>query len=314
MSGFGKYIILRVFYMLITMFIIITLTFFLMKMLPGTPYANPEKLTPEQIKLLNEQVGLDKPVAVQYLIFLKGLLQGNLGTSFQFNNQPVSELLMSRIGPSIQLGIQALVLGTIVGIILGAIASLKQNTWIDTLCSVTAIIGKSIPSFVFAVVLQYVLAVQLKLFPIAMWDAGIQSTILPTIALAMAPMADAARFIRTEMVEVLRQNYIEFAKAKGLTDFVVCIRHGLKNSFIPLLTILGPMAVDLMTGSLVVENIYAVPGIGEQFVKSIMTNDYPTIMAVTILYSGLLIAVILIVDLLYGLIDHRIHVQGGAKA
>lgn len=314
MSSLGRYIFVRLFYMLITMFIIITLTFFLMKLLPGTPYANPEKLTPEQIRLLNEQVGLDKPIVIQYLTFIKGLFLGNLGTSFQFNNQPVSALLISRIGPSIQLGLQAMVFGTIAGIILGATASMKQNTWVDTVCSITAIIGKSIPSFVFAVVLQYVLAVKLKLFPIAMWENGIQSTILPTLALAMAPMADAARFIRTEMVEVLRQNYIEFARSKGLTNLSICLNYGLKNSFIPLLTILGPMAVDLMTGSLVVENIYAIPGIGEQFVKSIMTNDYPTIMAVTILYSLLFVVIILIVDLLYGIIDHRIHVQGGVKA
>lgn len=284
-----------------------------MKMLPGSPYANPEKLTPAQIDLLNKQFGLNKPVAEQYVMYLKNLIVGNMGVSFQFNNQPVSALLVSRIGPSLQLGIQAIVFGTIIGIILGAIASIKQNTWIDTLCSIIAILGKSIPNFVFAVVMQYLLAVKLRLFPIAMWDEGIQSTILPTIALAMSPMADAARFIRTEMVEVLHKNFIEFAKGKGLTTLTVAFKHGLRNSLIPLVTLLGPMAVDLMTGSLVVENIYAVPGIGEQFVKSIMTDDYPTIMAVTIFYSAMLIIVILVVDLLYGLIDPRIHLQGSGK-
>lgn len=313
MRGFGRYILMRVFYMLITIFLIITITFFLMKMLPGSPYANPEKLTPAQIDLLNKQFGLNKPVAEQYVMYLKNLIVGNMGVSFQFNNQPVSALLVSRIGPSLQLGIQAIVFGTIIGIILGAIASIKQNTWIDTLCSIIAILGKSIPNFVFAVVMQYLLAVKLRLFPIAMWDEGIQSTILPTIALAMSPMADAARFIRTEMVEVLHKNFIEFAKGKGLTTLTVAFKHGLRNSLIPLVTLLGPMAVDLMTGSLVVENIYAVPGIGEQFVKSIMTDDYPTIMAVTIFYSAMLIIVILVVDLLYGLIDPRIHLQGSGK-
>ncbi|WP_332237880.1 ABC transporter permease [Sporolactobacillus sp. KGMB 08714] len=304
---------MRIVYMFITLFLIISITFFLMKLLPGSPYANPEKLTPTQIALLNKQVGLDKPVVEQYFIYLRNLMSGNMGVSFQFNNQPVSALLASRIGPSLQLGIQAIVLGTVVGIILGAVASIRQNTWIDTLCSVIAIIGKSIPNFVFAVVMQYLLAVKLRLFPIAMWDEGIKSTILPTLALAMSPMADAARFIRTEMVEVLHKNFIEFARGKGMTALTVAFKHGLRNSLIPLVTLLGPMAVDLMTGSLVIENIYAVPGIGEQFVKSIMTDDYPTIMAVTILYSAMLIVVILIVDLLYGLIDPRIHIQGSGK-
>ena len=183
---------------------------------------------------------------------------------------------------------------------------------VDTLATLLAILGRSIPNFVFAVLLQYIFAMKLRILPIAMWN-GFAYTILPTIALAMSPMADSARFIRTEMVEVLHSDYVELAKAKGLSQRQVAFRHGLRNSLIPLITLLGPLAVGLMTGSLVVENIFAIPGIGEQFVKSIMTNDYPTIMAVTILYSTMLVVVILIVDLLYGLIDPRIRVSGGAK-
>jgi len=220
--------------------------------------------------------------------------------------------LAGRIGPSVQLGAQAIIFGTLVGILLGIIAAMRQNTWVDTLATLMAILGRSIPNFVFAVLLQYIFAMKLKVLPIAMWN-GFAYTILPTIALAMSPMADSARFIRTEMVEVLHSDYVELARAKGLSRWQVAVRHGLRNSLIPLITLLGPLAVGLMTGSLVVENIFAIPGIGEQFVKSIMTNDYPTIMAVTILYSALLVFVILIVDLLYGLIDPRIRVSGGAK-
>ncbi|OJG39557.1 oligopeptide ABC transporter, membrane protein [Enterococcus dispar] len=281
-------------------------------MLPGTPYTNAERLSPDQIALLNKQMGLDKPVIVQYGTYLKNLLQGDFGISFQFKNQPVAALLAGRVGPSLQLGIQAILLGTLIGIILGTISAMKQNTWVDTLATLIAILGRSIPNFVFAVLLQYVFAIKLHILPIAKWE-GFAYTILPTIALAMSPLADSARFIRTEMVEVMHSDYVELARAKGLSRWEIAFKHGLRNSLIPLMTLLGPLAVALMTGSLVVENIFAIPGIGEQFVKSITTNDYPTIMAVTVLYSAMLIIVILVVDLLYGIVDPRIRVSGGSK-
>lgn len=312
MNSYIKYLLKRVFYMLITLWLIATITFFLMQFLPGTPYSNAEKLSPEQIALLNKQLGLDKPVIVQYGNYLVNLLQGNFGISFQFKNQAVSSLLGGRIGPSMQLGVQAIIFGTFFGTILGTISAMKQNSWVDTSATLVAILGRSIPNFVFAVLLQYIFAIKLQILPIAKWDSFIY-TILPTIALAMSPLADSARFIRTEMVEVLHSDYVELARAKGLSRWEIAFRHGLRNSLIPLLTLLGPLAVGLMTGSLVVENIFAIPGIGEQFVKSIMTNDYPTIMAVTILYSAMLIFVIFIVDILYGIVDPRIRVSEGSR-
>lgn len=311
MNSYIKYLLKRVFYMLITLWLIATITFFLMQFLPGTPYSNAEKLSPEQIALLNKQLGLDQPVIVQYGQYLLNLLKGDFGISFQFKNQAVSNLLGGRIGPSMQLGIQAIIFGTFFGTILGMISAMKQNTWVDTTATLIAILGRSIPNFVFAVLLQYIFAIKLQILPIAKWDSFIY-TILPTIALAMSPLADSARFIRTEMVEVLHSDYVELARAKGLSRWEIAFRHGLRNSLIPLLTLLGPLAVGLMTGSLVVENIFAIPGIGEQFVKSIMTNDYPTIMAVTILYSAMLIFVIFIVDILYGIVDPRIRVSEGS--
>ncbi|HGP3715359.1 TPA: oligopeptide ABC transporter permease [Enterococcus faecium] len=312
MNSYIKYVLKRVFFMIITLWLIATITFFLMQLLPGTPYTNQERLSPETIEILNKQVGLDKPVIVQYGIYLSNLLQGDFGISFQFKNQPVAHLLAGRIGPSLQLGLQAIIFGTVLGTILGTISAMKQNTWADTSSTLVAILGRSIPNFVFAVLLQYIFAIKLQVLPIAKWD-GFVYTILPTIALAMSPLADSARFIRTEMVEVLHSDYVELAKAKGLSRWEIAFKHGLRNSLIPLMTLLGPLAVALMTGSLVVENIFAIPGIGEQFVKSITTNDYPTIMAVTILYSFMLIFVILIVDLLYGLVDPRIRVSEGSR-
>lgn len=232
------------------------------------------------------------------------------GISLQFSDQKVTTLLSNRIGPSVQLGLQAVAFGTVVGIVLGVIAAMKQNTWIDTFCSLFAITGRSVPNFIIAVLGQFIFAITLKWLPIGLWDDGFRSTILPTLALSISPMADAARFIRTEMVEVLSSDYIELARAKGMGPWRVAFTHGLRNALIPLITILGPMTVSLMTGSLVVENIFAVPGIGEQFTKSILSNDYYTIMAVMILFSALLVVVIFITDILYQLIDPRVRVEG----
>lgn len=313
MNSYIKYIGKRIFYMCLTLFLIATITFFLMKLLPGSPYSNEENLTEAQLAIMNAKYGLDKPVLTQYMIYMTGLLKGDLGVSFQYNTS-VTSLIASRVGPSFQIGFQALVFGMVVGTVLGMIAAMRQNTWIDTVATFSAIIGRSVPSFVFAVVLQLLFGVIFPILPIALWKQGFVSSILPTLALSITPIADSARFVRTEMVEVLHSDYIELARAKGLTPFEVVLKHGLRNALIPLITIAGPMLVGLMTGSMVIENIYAIPGIGEQFVKSILTNDYPTIMGVTMLYSLLLVVTILMVDLLYGWIDPRIRlVENGGE-
>ena len=311
MNSYGKYLLRRIFYMLLTLFIIITTTFLLLQFLPGTPFANQDLLTAKQLELLNEKYGLNKPIFDQYLAYLGYILKGDFGYSFQFNNLPVTQIIADRAGPSIQLGLQAMVLGTVVGTFLGVIAAVKQNTWIDTFTSIFAIAGRSVPNFVFAVILQFVFAVVLEVLPIAFWREGFKSTILPTLALSISPMAEAARFIRTEMIEVLNSDYIELAKAKGFSKFYIILKHALRNALIPLLTILGPVTAGLMTGSLVIEQIFSIPGIGEQFTKSILVNDYPTIMGITIMYSTILIVMILIVDILYGIIDPRLRMGGG---
>jgi oligopeptide transport system permease protein len=219
---------------------------------------------------------------------------------------------MDRIGPSAILGFQAMFFGTIIGIVLGVIGALRQNTWVDYSATFVAVIGKSIPSFVFAGLLQYYIGVKLGWLPVAFWR-GPEYTILPTIALAMFPISIAARFMRTEMIEVLGSDYITLAKAKGASSFEVAFKHALRNALIPVITVLGPLTVSLMTGSLVIEKIFGIPGLGEQFVKSVNVNDYPVIMGTTILFAALFIFVILVVDLLYGLIDPRIRLAGGKK-
>ena len=308
----GKYIAKRIFYMLITLWLIASFTFFLMNIIPGTPFKNAEKLSETQLQIMNEKYGLDEPVPVQYVKYLGNILQGDLGTSFQYNNTPVTDIIGDLIGPSAQLGLQAMVLGTIVGVALGLISALKQNTWIDHGATFIAILGKSIPSFVFAGLLQYWVGVKLGWLPVAFWR-GWEYSILPTIALSIFPISIAARFMRTEMIEVLSSDYITLARAKGASSFEVSVKHALRNALIPVVTVLGPLMVSLMTGSLVIEKIFSVPGIGMQFVTSIQTNDYPVIMGTTILFAALFVVVVLLVDILYGLIDPRIRLAGGKK-
>lgn len=295
--------------MALTLFIITSATFFLMNALPGTPYNNQSQLSEVQLAMLNAKYGLDQPLMQRYAAYLQSVLHGDFGISLQFSDQPVTTLLSQRIGPSVQLGLQAVAFGTLVGVLLGVVAAMHQNTLIDTFCSIFAITGRSVPNFVVAVLGQYIFAVTLNVLPIGLMNEGFRSTILPTLALSISPMADAARFIRTEMVEVLRSDYIELARAKGMSRARAAFTHGLRNALIPLITTMGPMVVSLMTGSLVVENIFAIPGIGEQFTKSILSNDYYTIMAVTILFSALLVTVILITDILYQIIDPRVRVE-----
>ncbi len=308
----ARYILRRLGYMIVTLFIIATFSFFLMKMLPGSPLNAEDKLSEEQKAIVLEKYGLNDPVPVQYVRYLTGLVQGDLGISFKFDNTPVTQILLDRIGPSALVGFQAMVIGTILGIALGLIAAVFHNGFLDYTSTIIAVLGTSIPSFVFAGLLQYVFAVELGWFPVALWGEP-EHTILPTIALAITPLATAARFIRTEMVEVLGSNYMLTAKAKGIGQAGRVWKHGFRNALIPLITVIGPMAVNIMTGSMVIEQIFAIPGIGEQFVSSVLVNDYSTIMGTTLLYAFAFIVIILIVDLLYGLIDPRIRVTGGNK-
>lgn len=309
MNRWLRFILKRLLYMAIALFIIISATFFLMNFLPGTPFNNQDRLSELQLKMLNEKYGFDQPLFKRYITYLSNILHGDFGISLQFSDQKVTTLLADRIGPSMQLGLQAVVFGTVIGALLGVISAMKQNTWIDAFCSIFAITGRSVPNFVIAVLGQYIFAITLKWLPIGLWTDGFRSTILPTLALSISPMADAARFVRTEMIEVLASDYIELARAKGMSEIRLALTHGLRNALIPLITVLGPMTVSLMTGSLVVENIFAIPGIGEQFTKSILSNDYYTIMAVTILFSTLLVVVIFLTDILYQLIDPRVRVE-----
>ena len=306
-----KYVLKRLCYMFVSLFIVITITFFLMKLMPGSPF-NDTKLNAQQKEILNEKYGLNDPVALQYVNYLKNVVTGDFGNSFQYHNMPVWDLVKPRLIPSMEMGITAMVIGVVLGLVLGVAAATKQNTWVDYTTTIISVIAVSVPSFVLAVLLQYVFAVKLEWFPVAGW-VGFSTAILPSLALSATVLATVARYIRAEMIEVLSSDYILLARAKGNSTLKVLFGHALRNALIPIITIIVPMLAGILTGTLTIENIFGVPGLGDQFVRSITTNDFSVIMATTILFSTLFIVSIFIVDILYGVIDPRIRVQGGKK-
>ncbi|RUS47643.1 ABC transporter permease [Cohnella sp. AR92] len=309
-----RYIAKRVVYLVITLFIITTATFFLMKNLPGTPF-DEEKLallTQDQRDQIYASYGLDKPVFVQYVNYIGNIVKGDLGTSIYYTGQDVKDIIVDRIYPSALVGLQAILLGTVIGLILGVLAAYRHNSGWDYAAMIISVLGVSIPNFVLAALLQYYIGLKWGILPVAFWESY-DSSVLPSIALSVGVIAIIARFVRTEMLEVLQQDYIVTAKAKGLGQMAILSRHAVRNSLIPVITILGPIIVNLLTGSLVIENIFGIPGIGSLFVDSIKTNDYATIMGVTIFYSAFYVVVMLLVDILYSLVDPRIRLGSGRE-
>ena len=306
-----RYVARRLVYMVAALFIIVSVTFFISKALPGNPWADP-KLTPEVREQLYEKYGLDEPLYVQYAKYMINVAQGNLGNSFYFEGRSVSQLILHRLPVSAFIGIQAVIFGLVIGLVLGIVAALWHNTVWDTLAVVVAILGVSVPSFVLGPILQYWLGLKLGWFPIAFFESWIYS-VLPSLALAVFVISTVARFIRTEMLEVMGQDYITLAKAKGLSGLAVILKHVLRNAMIPLVTVMAPLTIYIITGSLVIEQIFAVPGIGEQFVESVLVNDYAMILGTTIFFSVLFILALLIQDILYGIIDPRIRVSGAKE-
>jgi oligopeptide transport system permease protein len=298
--------------MVLTLWIIVTATFFLMHSLPGTPLKNEEKLPPLIRDQIMETYGLKDPLPVQYVNFMKRLVQGDFGQSLSYDGRSVTEMLLQGFEASAFIGAQALVFGVLVGLLLGVGAALRRGGWLDNVATVIAVGGISIPSFVLAALLSYWVGVKWQILPAGLWGTY-EHTILPSLALSFTVIAQISRYVRTEMVEVMDQDYMKTAKAKGLGRQAIVFRHALRNALIPAITVLGPLAVNIITGSLVVETIFAVPGIGEFFVQSIQVNDYTLIMGVTIFYSILILATIFLVDILYGVIDPRIRLTGAKE-
>ena len=306
-----SYILKRVLISVFTLLAITLVLFCLLQLMPGSPF-NDEKLTDDQRIVLNEKYGLDQPVLVQFGRYVANLVQGDFGVSYNISkNTPISQLIQTRLPISIQVGGMAVALGAVLGLILGVIAALNHNTWLDSLCTAISVLGVSVPSYVFALALSYTLGFRLKWLPM-LYSANtpLLSSVMPSIALSMFTMASIARFTRNEMMEVLGSEYMLLAESKGINGAPLILRHALRNALIPIITVLAPLIVDLMTGSLVVEKIFSIPGVGSLLVTAIQSNDYNVVIALSFIYSAMYIGIMLVVDLLYGVIDPRIRVTG----
>jgi ABC-type dipeptide/oligopeptide/nickel transport system permease component len=303
------YITYRLLWLVPTLLAMALVTFLVMHATPGSPLdpvaegANP--LSPEAQKNLAEAYGLDKPLYVQFGIFLSKAVRGDFGTSFVYKTRTVAEIMMETFPISLLLGSMALALAVVGGVTLGVLAAVYQNRSWDYVSVSVATLGVSVPNFVLAVFLIVIFSFILPIFPTGGWNSP-KDWVLPTITLALAPMGIIARFTRSSMLEVIRSDYIVTARAKGLAEAPVILKHVLKNGFIPVVTLLGPMFAAVGTGSFFVESIFRIPGLGRFFVLSMTGRDYPMIMAVVLIYGGFLALMNLVVDLLYGILDPRI--------
>ncbi|ASS66896.1 ABC transporter permease [Paenibacillus sp. D51F] len=302
----ASYILKRLVSMLVTLWLIITVTFFLMHSVPGSPFDKDGKNSnPTAVQNMMAYYHLDEPIGVQYVLYLKSLLKLDLGPSIGHFPDSVNSMISRGFPVSFQLGMIAILFAIVAGIALGTVAALYKNRLIDQAAMVLAVLGIAVPNFVVATLLIKYVAVEWHLLPVAMWGTW-RHAVLPGLALATGPIAIIARMTRANMVEVLTSDYIETARAKGLHPFVIVTKHALRNAVLPVVTLLGALIANVLTGSFVIEKIFAIPGMGKYFVDGINNRDYSVIMGTTVFYSALLLFMMFLVDIAYGLIDPRI--------
>jgi oligopeptide transport system permease protein len=290
-----------------TLFVVMTISFFMMRLAPGGPFDRERMLAPAVEANIRKAYDLDQPLIVQYGIYLSKALRGDLGPSFKYQDYTVVELIASGFPVSFQIGITAIILALVIGGSLGVLAALRQNSLVDHGVMALAMIGIAIPNFVMAPLMTLVIGVYLKLLPVGGYgEGGWRNLLLPTIALALPPVAYIARLTRASMIEVLRSNYVRTARAKGLPPRLVIGRHALRAAFLPVVSYLGPAVAGIITGSVVIETIFGIPGIGRYFVQGALNRDYTLVMGVVIFYGSLIILLNLVVDLVYGLLDPKV--------
>ena len=302
------YIIRRIFWAAIILLILSLVTFTLMHMIPGGPFDREKKLPTEIIANLEAYYHLDEPFWKQYLNYLGGILHFDLGPSFTSRSRTVNDIIRQQAPISAQLGLFAFFIAVALGIPLGILGALKQNTAIDYTCMWLAILGVSLPNMALGPFLIWIFGLKLGWLPIARWG-GISHMILPAITLGTAYSAIIARLTRASMLQVIREDYIRTARAKGLSERIVMLHHALKNALIPVTTVLGPIFAIIITGSMIVEQIFAIPGIGKYFVTSVTNRDYPVIMGITLFFGALIVIANLVVDITYGFLDPRIRYE-----
>jgi peptide/nickel transport system permease protein len=310
----SRYLAGRVLVMIPTIIVLSLALFVLMRLTPGSPLdpvaPNANPLSPEQQQNLAREWGLDKPIAEQYLVYVWKALQLDFGTSYQFKSRTVIEILGPTLPVSLHLGLMALTLAVTLGVALGVLAATNRNGMFDYLCTFVAMIGVSVPNFVMAIVFITVFVLGLKVIPSTGGWEGPVDWIMPTIVLSLGPLAVISRYTRSSMIEAIGSDYVRTARAKGASEQRVMLYHVLKNALIPPLTILGPLVAAVATGSPFVEIIFRVPGMGRYFIESVLARDYPVIMAVFLFYGVFLQAMNLVVDVLYGVVDPRIRLDG----
>ena len=282
-----------------------TITFVLMHLAPGGPWDQEKALPPAVVANLNHRYGLDLPLWQQYLQYLGGLVRGDLGVSFTLQDQPVLAIILQRLPATAVLSVVSLGIALVVGMTMGMLAASHQNSRVDYFSVAFATLGASTPNFVLGILLVLVLSVFLRMLPTGGWGMP-QHMIMPVLTLSAFPAAYIARVTRSAMLDVLGQDYVRTARAKGLAERVVVVRHVLKNALIPVLTVAGPIAAHLLTGSFIVETLYSIPGVGRLYVQSVLSRDYGLIMGATLLFGLTISLANLAVDLLYGVVDPRI--------
>ncbi len=304
----ARFILRRFLSLIPTIFIIITVSFVLMKAAPGGPFARERAVIPAVLENLNKKYHLDEPVLQQYFRYLGDVIRWDFGPSFKYRDRSVNDIINQGFPVSMFLGITALVIALSFGVGVGIISALKQNKWPDFTAMSIAVIGISVPLFVVGPILQLIFAVNLKILPLGQWidSEGIQAIILPAIALALPPFAYVARITRASLLEILRSDYIRTARAKGLPERTVIAKHSLKGAMLPVVSYIGPAFAGIVVGSVVIETIFVIPGIGKPFVQSALNRDYTLIMGEVIVYSIILIIANFLVDIVYGMLDPRI--------
>lgn len=305
-----KYAIRRLGSAIPTLLIIITIAFFMMRLAPGGPFDKERQLPPEIEANILKAYNLDKPIHEQYFDYLKNLARGDFGPSYKYLDFTVNDLIMTGFPVSLKLGLTAIILAIVIGVSTGTIAALNQNSRFDYFVMGFAMVGIAIPNFVMAPLLALFFGVYLSWLPVAGWGGGaFQYMVLPVITLALPQVAYIARLTRGSMVETMHSNHIRTARAKGLKEQIVVVRHALKGGLLPVVSYLGPATAAIITGSVVIESIFDVPGIGRYFVNGALNRDYPVVMGVVIFFAVLIMLMNLIVDLIYGFLDPRVKVD-----
>ncbi|MBI3014979.1 MAG: ABC transporter permease [Candidatus Tectomicrobia bacterium] len=291
-----------------TLFIVATLSFVLMRLVPGGPFDREKKLPPAIQANVERKYHLDEPVWKQYLLYMGSLARGDFGPSYKYLGRSVNDILREAFPVSLQLGLFSLVLSVLCGVGTGIVSAWRPGSWLDRGGGLFSVLGFSLPTFVLGSLLVFSLADSLHFFPPALWE-GWRFTVLPVVTLSFAPAAFLARLCRASLLEVMEKDFVRTARAKGLRESRVILRHALKNALTPVVSVVGPLTAGLVTGSFVVETIFSLPGMGKHFVTAVTNRDYPLIMGVTLMYTVLIILANMIVDLLYGILDPRVRVE-----